>query len=247
MEDYFDSAYYFGADAGIFGQGSQIPSLMFRTALSGITVFQRAGVCKCCWMNEVVHHSVCCRVYLVRFFFLSLSLSLPLALLLAFPLAFPLALFSSHSLSLLLSSSIHLHLCVSVSVLCLCVCVSLSHTLFLSRALSSSLSLFLYTSRSLCFTPSSRSMSCFVFLRHIMSIMTRVSVQRGTSASRPTASITRTPSSLTVRPLYSTAMLFFVHALRNGLSGARFWFSLPGRKCSTCTVCYWRRFRLWFD
>ena len=34
VEDYFDSSYYFGADAGIL-------DLMFRTELSGLTFFQR--------------------------------------------------------------------------------------------------------------------------------------------------------------------------------------------------------------
>ena len=44
VEDYFDSSYYFGADAGIFGtDGHQIKDLMFRTELSGLTFFQRQG------------------------------------------------------------------------------------------------------------------------------------------------------------------------------------------------------------
>ena len=34
-------AYYFGADAGIFGTTHQLPELMFRTELSGLTYFQR--------------------------------------------------------------------------------------------------------------------------------------------------------------------------------------------------------------
>ena len=41
VEDYFDSSYYFGADAGIFGPTHQIKDLMFRTDLSGLTYFQR--------------------------------------------------------------------------------------------------------------------------------------------------------------------------------------------------------------
>lgn len=42
VEDYFDSSYYFGADAGIFGKdGYQVPSLMFRNELTGLTFFQR--------------------------------------------------------------------------------------------------------------------------------------------------------------------------------------------------------------
>eukprot|EP01050_Picozoa_sp_SAG11_P023267 SAG11_NODE_4631_length_1827_cov_1.282407_1_plen_346_part_00 len=43
VEDYFDSSYYFGADAGIFGTDYQIPSLTFRNDLSGLTFFQREG------------------------------------------------------------------------------------------------------------------------------------------------------------------------------------------------------------
>jgi hypothetical protein len=44
VEDYFDSSYYFGADAGIFGtDGHQIKDLMFRTELSGLTYFERQG------------------------------------------------------------------------------------------------------------------------------------------------------------------------------------------------------------
>ena len=41
VEDYFDSSYYFGADAGLFGDEFQKPELMFRTELSGLTFFQR--------------------------------------------------------------------------------------------------------------------------------------------------------------------------------------------------------------
>ena len=44
VEDYFDSSYYFGADAGIFGSSHQIPSLMFRNELAGLTFFQREVV-----------------------------------------------------------------------------------------------------------------------------------------------------------------------------------------------------------
>merc|ERR1719277_2414673 len=44
VEDYFDSSYYFGADAGVFGKdGHQVPELMFRNQLSGLTFFQRDG------------------------------------------------------------------------------------------------------------------------------------------------------------------------------------------------------------
>ena len=40
-QDYFDSSYYFGADAGIFGNEFQKPELTFRHELSGLTFFQR--------------------------------------------------------------------------------------------------------------------------------------------------------------------------------------------------------------
>jgi len=44
VEDYFDSSYYFGADAGRFGPTTHLqPALKFRHELAGITFFQREG------------------------------------------------------------------------------------------------------------------------------------------------------------------------------------------------------------
>lgn len=44
VEDYFDSSYYFGADASKFGHTQHMqPALMFRHELSGLTYFERGG------------------------------------------------------------------------------------------------------------------------------------------------------------------------------------------------------------